>query len=297
MVTGGSGFIGRHIVARLVEGGRQVLTYDRDPVPPQDGLITVHGELHDIPRMIRTIEEHGVREIIHTAGISDPDVSLEMPVTTFFANVMGTVNLLEAARLTGIEKVVNFSSSSVFGHQPEGVREDVKLEPVTPYGVSKLAAEKLGKVYSEIYDLDVTALRVTWVYGPGNKMPETVNQLIRAALDGKPYVRDEGADHPMPMVYVDDVASATWCALNSVRPPLPAYTITGPDRLDLGGLAEAVQAQLPDGDIRIGNGDLHLHRLGPIDTSATEADLGFRPDWGIERGIRTYVAWLQKNPF
>jgi len=297
LVTGGSGFIGRYIVERLLREGVVPVTYDRDPVRPRPGVVAVHGELHDVPCLVRALEEHGVREIIHTAGISDPDISLGMPVATFFANAMGTVNVLEAARLTGINRVVNFSSSSVYGHKPEGVTEDIKLEPITPYGVSKVAAELLGKVYTDLYQVETVALRVTWVYGPGNKVPETTHKMLRAAIDGTPFRMENGADHPMPMVYVEDVAEATWLALNSTTISQPAYTITGLDRPTLGEVAELVMRHVPGSDVQVGEGKLHLHELGPIDRGAAERDFGYVPGRGMDSGIGEYASWLREHEF
>jgi UDP-glucose 4-epimerase len=110
MVTGGLGFTGRHITQRLAAGGRSVASYNRDFAPVEDGVALVQGERFDVPRLVWVLKEHGIEQIVHTAAISHPTLSLEFPIAMFAANVDGTVALLEAARLAGVKRVVNFSS-------------------------------------------------------------------------------------------------------------------------------------------------------------------------------------------
>jgi nucleoside-diphosphate-sugar epimerase len=295
LITGGRGFVGRWAVDRLVAAGRRVVTYDRDPWDGKPGVTAVHGELHDLPRLLRTIGDNDVRTVVHTAGISHPDVSIDQPVATFFANTMGSVNVFEAARLAGIDRVVNFSTSSVYGHQDGRVEESVKPSPITPYGVSKLAAEQLGGVYRSLYGLDVVSLRVFWVYGPGNRMPEYTRDIVTAVLRGDGYRIESGADHPLPLVHVDDVARAAILAVDCEAPAGGVYNVIGPDRPTLGELGDLVARLVPGAQIEIGPGDLHLHRLADVDSSAAASELGFEPQWRLERGLEDYVEWLRSH--
>jgi UDP-glucose 4-epimerase len=302
MVTGGRGYVGQRILARLTAAGRSVVSFDRDPWEGGDGVTAVHGELHDVPRMVRVLSEHGIERVIHTASISHPDVSVAMPTATFVANAMGTINLLEAARLAGVARVVNFSSSSVYGFHDDRVDEDAPLRPTTPYGVSKVAADLLGPVYRDLYELDVATLRVFWVYGPGQKMPEYTHDFLRAAIDGQPYALVRGADHPLPMVYVDDVAAAAVCAADAATAANRAYNVAGPEWVTLGGLAERVRELVPGAQIEVGPGDLPIdqlgdHRIGAVDIGAARRDLGYEPQWTIERGLAAYADWLRANRY
>jgi UDP-glucose 4-epimerase len=173
MVTGGLGYVGRHLVARLAERGERVISYNRDYAEGGEENVTyVQGELYDLPRFVDTIDRYEVGRIIHTAAMSHPDLSIDLPITTFTANVDGTVHVFEAARMTGVGRIVNFSSETTYGHiEVDTVTEDVPLHPTTPYGVTKVATELLGDVYTDLYGLDVVSLRITEIYGPGHKRP------------------------------------------------------------------------------------------------------------------------------
>lgn len=295
LVTGGLGYLGRYIVAELTERGGEVVSYNRDywdEATP--GVHHVQGELFDIPRLVTTIGRFGVTRVIHTAAMSHPELSVDLPITTFAANVDGTLHLLEAARLTGARRIVAFSSECAYGHRPEPlVREDCRLEPTTPYGVTKAAGELLARVYNARHGFDVTSLRVTEVYGPGNRMPQYLCELIDAALDGRAYRLPSGADHRFQFVHVRDVAHAAVLACESDRLPLEAYNVTGGSQVTLGEAAATVARLVPGGRFEIGPGHLDLDRQGPWDISAAERDFGYRPQWTIERGIEDYVAWRQ----
>ncbi|HET6509700.1 MAG TPA: NAD(P)-dependent oxidoreductase [Baekduia sp.] len=304
LVTGGRGYVGRWIVRQLVDAGRPVVTYDRDWWPGEPGVIAAHGELQDATRLARVIEEQRVGKIIHTASISHPDVSVEMPVATIHANAMGTVELYEAARLAGVERVVNYSSSSIYGFQDGIVSEEAVLDPTTPYGVSKVVGDLLGKVYRGLYGFDVLSLRVHWVYGPGQRMQEYTHDLVRAALDGRPFRLQQGADHPLPMVFVRDVAAAGILAADAPAAQVTqaAYNVAGPEWPSLGELAERVAALVPGADLHVGPGDLPLdqlgdHRVAAVDLQAAARDLGYRPAWDLERGLAEYAEWLRVNEY
>lgn len=293
LVTGGRGYVGRRAVDRLVALGHTIVSYDRDHWVSDGPVIPVHGELYDGPRLLWALQEHAIDAIIHTAAISHPDVSLVAPVATFEANVMGTVHLFEAARLAGVTKVVNFSSSSVYGHVEEVVREDLVLRPLTPYGVTKVATEQLAEVYARLHGFDVRSVRLTWAYGPGNRMPEFVGDMLTAAITGKPYVLASGTDHPLPLIYIDDAADGTVRALLAEEPRRPAYTVAGPEVPTLGAVAELVRARYPQASIEIGPGPLPLHQLPAIDLTAARSELGYEPQWTVQRGVEAYAEALE----
>jgi UDP-glucose 4-epimerase len=299
LVTGGRGFVGRHLVDHLLTGGEQVVSYNRDhAVDDRPGLAVVQGELFDVPRLVRTLTAHGVERVIHTAGMSHPGVSIDMPIGTFAGNVEGTVSVFEAARMAGVRRVVNFSSECAYGHLDETavVHEDARPEPTTPYGVTKVAGELLGKVYRDLYDTEVVSLRVTEVYGPGLWMPSLLGDMVRAAVRGKPFTLDRGGEHLFQFVYVGDVAAAAHRAAVAPAPPQHVYHVSGGAQITLADAAEAVRAQVPDVRITLGGGHLEQwDRQGRFDLAAAERDLGYRPRWSFADGLRATIDWVRSH--
>jgi UDP-glucose 4-epimerase len=298
MVTGGLGYVGRHLVAHLAGRGETVVSYNRDYAEgTEENVVYVQGELYDLPRFVDTLRRHEVRRIIHTAAMSHPDLSVDLPITTFTANVDGTVHVFEAARMVGVRRIVNFSSETAYGHIEGAVSEDAPLHPTTPYGVTKVATELLGDVYNDLYGLDVVSLRISEVYGPGNKMPQSLREMIVPALRGEPYRLEKGGDHRFQFVRVEDVVSAAVLAADVAGPGQRVYNVTGGGQITLAQAAEIVRAAIPQADIQVGPGHLHLDRQGPYDISAAERDLGYTPGWTVEDGIRDYVDWLRDHPY
>lgn len=298
MVTGGLGYVGRHLVARLAERGETVVSYNRDYAEgAEENVVYVQGELYDVPRFVDTLRRHDVGRIVHTAAMSHPDLSVDLPITTFTANVDGTVHVFEAARMVGVRRIVNFSSETAYGHIEGAVSEDAPLHPTTPYGVTKVATELLGNVYNDLYGLDIVSLRITEVYGPGNKMPQSLREMIVPALRGNPYRLEKGGNHRFQFVRVEDVVRAAILAADVEDPGQRAYNVTGGDQVTLAQAADIVREAIPQADIEIGPGHLHLDRQGPYDISAAERDLGYTPRWTVAGGIRDYVDWLRDHPY
>jgi nucleoside-diphosphate-sugar epimerase len=298
LITGGLGYLGRNVVARLASAGEPVVSYNRDfAVSELDGVTCVQGELYDLPRLVDTLGRYDVGRIVHTAAMSHPELSVELPITTVTANVDGTLHVFEAARMAGVKRIVNFSSECAYGHVEGPVREDAALRPTTPYGVTKVATELLGHVYTDLYGLDVVSLRPTELYGPGNKMPQYLREMIRAALDGEPYRLESGADQRFHFVHVDDVARATELAANAPSPRQRVYNITGGVHVRLAEAAGIVRAAIPDADIEVGPGLLDLDQQGPYDISAAAAELGYEPQWSLEAGLNSYIDHLRENRY
>lgn len=299
MVTGGLGYVGRHLVAHLAREGDRVVSLNRDFADSDDPrVVCVQGELFDVPRLVRTLEEHGVERIVHTAAMSHPELSIDFPVATFAANVDGTVHLLEAARLAGVRRVVNFSSHCSYGHaDADPIPEDAPLHPTTPYGVTKVATELMGSVYRRLYGVEVVSLRVSEVYGPGNRMHTVLTDMLRAALDGEPYALAEGGDHRVEYIHVEDAAAAGVAAARAERLGQDVYNITGDRQVTLSEAAGVVRALVPGASIEIGPGYIPtLDRQGRQDITAAARDLGYAPRWTLEDGVRAYADHLRAHP-
>jgi UDP-glucose 4-epimerase len=302
MVTGGLGFAGRFIVDRAAEQGDRVISYNRDfAFNPRPGVIAVQGELFDIPRLVRTMDEHKVDRIVHTAAMSHPGLSIELPLTTFAANIDGTIHLFEAARMAGVKRIVNFSSECSYGHQVgDGpMDEDTPQKPLTPYGVTKVAAELLGSVYNDLYGLDVVSLRVTEIYGPGLRMPEVLRDMLVAALRGKKFELSPGGDHRFQFIHVEDVArAALLAAAANGTLSRTTYNVSGGEQFSLKELAERVRERWPEAEIELGDGFIpDWDRLPRFDIGAAERDFGYIPEYDLERGMTEYAAWLGDHEY
>ena len=289
LVTGGRGFVGRHLVDLLLSRGEKVVSYNRDyAVDNRPNLQMAHGELFDIPTLVRTLNDNAVERIIHTAGMSHPGLSVDCPITTFAANVDGTLSVYEAARMAGIRRVVNFSSECAYGTLDESqlVYEDVKPMPTTPYGVTKVAGELLGKVYNELYGMQIVSLRITEVYGPGLWMPSLLGDMLSAAVSGEAFSLDSGGDHRFQFVFVDDVASAAYLASRAESPTQFVYHVSGGSQVTLEQAAAVIRVLVPGAQISLGGGHLEQwDRQGEFDLSASRRDLSYEPEWSLQDGL------------
>lgn len=299
LVTGGRGFVGRHLVDQLLGEGAKVVSYNRDfSVDERDRLTVVQGELFDLPRMTETLRQFSVDRIIHTAGQSHPGVSIDLPWTTFKANAEGTLAVYEAARATGVRRIVNFSSECALGNTPLGVQatEDVKPQPTTPYGVTKVAGELFGTVYNSLYGMEIVSLRVTEVYGPGLWMPSLLGDMIRAGLRGEIFALESGGEHPFQFVYVSDVATAARLASTTMTLSQPVYNVSGGRQVTVADTARLLEQHIPGSRYEIGPGLLpQWDSQGPYDLTASRRDLGYTPAWSLESGILQQIDWLRDH--
>jgi UDP-glucose 4-epimerase len=297
LVTGGRGFVGRHLVDQLLTDGDKVVSYNRDfAVDTRDGLTVVQGELFDIPRLTDVLRQHNVERIIHTAGQSHPGVSIELPWTTFKANAEGTLAVYEAARATGVRRIVNFSSECALGNLDPGtaVDETVTPRPTTPYGVTKVSGELFGTVYNSLYGMEVVSLRVTEVYGPGLWMPSLLGDMIRAGLRGETFRLEAGGDHPFQFVYMADVANAATLAATAQTLTQPVYNVSGGRQTTVAEVARLLDDRLPGSRYEIGPGFLpDWDRQGPYNLTASARDFGYTPAWSWERGLENQIDWLR----
>ena len=298
LITGGKGYLGRNVVKELLSGGRSVVSYNRDAfLPSEDSRhVLVFGELNDIPRLLSTIREHSVERIIHTAAQSHPDVSIDVPLATVEANVLGSASVLESARLSGIRRVVLFSSECAYGNTSnDPVPESYPLRPRTPYGVTKAATEMLGAAYNECYGMDTISLRVSQVYGPGQVMPEPVRDALRTVVKGEVFRAPAGADQKMQLVHVSDAARAVVAACFVEGHSLSVYNVTGGVQKRYREILEMIGEIVPGASFDVGSESLGWDTQGLFELEAARRDLGYVPHVSLEQGLREYAEWLRDH--
>lgn len=296
LVTGAAGLLGRAVRARLEAEGATVIATDL--VEDHAGTrALLQAELTDIHRLHAITSGRPLDGIIHCGAFSGPMVGVDNPYRLVAVNVMGTVNLLELARIRGIRRVVCCSSTSAYGDTPPApVAEDVALRPGSVYGATKAAIEPLVEGYARQHGVDGVSLRLSWIYGPGRTTDCVIRSMITHTLRGQPMRLGWGADFPRQFLHVDDAARALVLALRAPVLSRRTYNVTGERIVTLGELAGIVGKLLPGADIRVepGPDPLDDHQA-EFATRAARRDLGFRPEITLEAGIESYAAWLRER--
>jgi UDP-glucose 4-epimerase len=213
LVTGGSGFIGRHVVAGLVSAGARVRVVDlqRHPEPDVD---LVQGDIAE-PEILQAALDGGFDGVVHLAAVTSVLRSLEHPELTYRTNVAATALLLEAARKAGVEALVFASTNAVTGPmEARAITESATLRPLTPYGATKAAAEMLMSSYTASYGVRCACLRLTNVYGLGMQAKDSiVARLMRAIRTGATFEIYGDGRQVRDYVNASDVVSAFGLAL------------------------------------------------------------------------------------
>jgi len=305
LVTGAAGFIGSHLAERLIDLGATVVGVDcfadyyaRDA---KEGNLT---RLRQAPRFSlvdRPLAEadlparlEGVTHVFHLAG--QPGVrrswGREFRVYTI-NNVEATQILLEACVGRPIERVVYASSSSVYGDDvPLPMREDVRPQPVSPYGVTKLAAEQLCYLYHVNHSVPTVSLRYFTVYGPRQRPDMGFARFLTAVLGDQPLTMFGDGRQTRDFTFVADAVSATLAAATRGRPG-GVYNIGGGSRVQLLDVFELLR-QVTGRPLRIERQDAQRGDMRDTyaDTTRARADLAFAPTVTLEQGLRAQYDWM-----
>jgi len=211
VVTGGSGFIGTHLCGHLIDAGHKVRIVDI--VPPKMGMKAefVRASVLDTLRLRKIFE--GADGIVHLAALIDVATSVSDPYSDFSVNAAGTINVLEAARHAGVKKVAFASSAAVYGNPVRlPIDEEHPTDPLSPYGASKLAAEKYVLLYNSLYGMENTALRLFNVYGEGQSASSpysgVITKFANAISEGRQPIIFGDGEQTRDFVHVDDVCEA-----------------------------------------------------------------------------------------
>jgi nucleoside-diphosphate-sugar epimerase len=302
LVTGGGGFIGSHLVERLLQDGYEVRVLDNFATGRRENLATVLAEVELIEGDIQSYERghnavRGCNLVFHQAALPSVPRSIQDPLTSTATNVTGTLNVLLAARDEGVRRVVYASSSSVYGANRElPQREDMPALPIAPYAVSKLAAEGYCRAFSHVYGLETVSLRYFNVFGPRqdplSQYAAVIPRFITALLEGeRPVIFGDG-EQSRDFTYVDNAVDATVLAAEADGVTGETFNVACGQQTTLNELldhvrslsgkpVEATHADQQPGDLR--------HSLA--DVSRAQEALGYEPTTDVRTGLERTFAY------
>ena len=301
LVTGGAGFIGSNIVAYLLREGHDVVVVDNlltgrtDNLEPFPQVRFVQGDIRDESVLASAID--GCEVVFHLAASVGNKRSIDHPIDDAEVNVIGTLRVLEAARHAGARKLVFSSSAGIFGElKTLPIREDHPVDPDTPYGASKLGAEKACLAYAKLYALECICLRYFNVYGINQRFDAYGNVIpifAHRILHGEPVTIFGDGEQTRDFINVHDVARANYEAGLS-RGVSGAFNVGSATRITINELARRMYAALGvKPNIQYGPprpGDVR-HSLADI--SAARRAFGFEPAVKLEDALPEYLRWAQ----
>ena len=299
LVTGSNGFIGYPTLLACAEKGWHAVGMDiAAPREPLGNAVFEQADFNDVHRVYAVLREHRIDTIVHTGGVSGPMLFRDDPYFVCQTNVVGTMNLLEAARVTGVRRFVFLSSAHAYGDTPPPpVPEDAPFRTRDVYGATKACGDVLLRAYRGQCGLDAVALRISQGYGPRRGTREAIRTMIQDAIAGRPTSLDFGGDYGRAYLYVKDAVRAALAAIEAQQTSQSAYNIGGSEFVQMDHIADIVRRVLPDARITFKQGvDVLGYRRERLDISAAERDLGWSPIWSLEKGIADYVDWMREHP-
>ncbi|MFC2070202.1 SDR family oxidoreductase [Chloroflexota bacterium] len=300
VITGGAGFIGSHLIERLLEKGYAVIVLDDlssgnieniERFIDDNSIEFVRGSVTDLPLLERSFQ--GVRYVFYLAAIPGVLQSVINPMPSHEIILGGLLNALIAAKDNQVDKVIYASSSSVYGDTPTLPKEEGMIpNPLSPYAAMKLAAEYYCRAFYKVYQLKTVCLRYFNVYGPrqSSQYAAVIPEFITAVNNGKATVIEGDGKQTRDFTYVKDAVEAT--VLSAESDAIGEYNIARGESITINELAKLIM-RLTGRDVEIIHeaprpGDVK-HSLADISRAKT---FGYQPEFSLEDGLSETIRWF-----
>ena len=303
LVTGGGGFIGSNVVRALLARGDEVRVLDNFSTGSRANLAGLEHDVQLVEGDLRSYERvhaavRGVEVVFHQGALPSVPRSVQDPLTTTAVNIEGTLNVLLAARDEGVRRIVNASSSSVYGNTGELPRVETQApDPISPYAVAKLAAERFCTSFSRVYGMEIVSLRYFNVFGPRqdptSQYAAVVPRFIRAVAAGEPVTIYGDGEQSRDFTFVDNVVGANLLAADAPGVGGEILNIATGGSVTVNALADAI------GDLLGRPVEKAYEPAREADVRASWADvgeakrlLGFEPQVDFDQGLERTADYL-----
>jgi UDP-glucuronate 4-epimerase len=311
LVTGAAGFIGSHLVGRLLSDGQRVVGIDSfddfyDPAIKAANLASernhprfqlIEGDIRDSEAVSRAFDARDIDAVIHLAARAGVRPSIEQPDLYTSVNLVGTTRVLECARQHGVRRVVFGSSSSVYGNNEKVpfAEDDPVDHPISPYAATKRAGELIAHTYHHLFDMDVACLRFFTVYGPRQRPDLAIHKFASLMSAGREIELYGDGTSARDYTFVTDIVDGIVRAMERVR-GFRIWNLGGSDPVALSTLVDRLAAEL---DV-----EPRVRRLPPqpgdvartwADVSRAARELEWSPGTGLQAGLREFVRWLKQE--
>ena len=298
LITGSSGLLGSHLLNLLTKASPRIRLLTRRPLARPENMVRVfQGDIRESAVFNEAIEDVDV--VFHLAALVNIDKSISDPLETLTTNVMGTLRLLESARKQTKTPHIIFSSSTNIYGSPHGdkVTEDYPIAPSDPYSTSKAAADLICQTYIKTYNLPITILRPSTIYGPGQKITQFIPKVISEGLSSQ--ILELGSlNSYRDFCYVKDVAAAFMLAGATPNSASQVFNISTGVSTNLGDIVEKT-SKLLGKKLEIKTKDTHRISHGTIpfviDSSKARRVLKWEPHYDIESGLKDTIEWFKNK--
>ena len=313
LITGGTGGIGVGLAHELISRGKDVVLFDIAPqmqrlADIKDKVKIVQGDLKVFSEVLNAVRDNNIDEIFHHGGMMSIPSDLN-PWAAFQVNVMGSMHVLEAARLFGVRRFVFASTDATYGLGTGQVIDDATLQrPITMYGAGKLYIELLGRFYRRKFGLDFRAVRYCMVMRPGVKiraLPVFMLWMVENAALGQPFECFAAGDVAVPVLYYKDAVRATMTLYEAPEEKIKTvcYNLAGISPTPTAGaLEKAIKKFIPEAQITYNPDPLVMEYyrtrgVSTIDDTRAREELGWKPEFtDIQKVVADFIEEVKTRP-